>query len=43
MLTGQVQTHFYANRNSIISFEDFCQKIQLFLKGLEWECLNLIK
>ena len=27
MLTGQAQTHFYANRESIVSFDDFCRKI----------------
>ena len=43
MLTGQAQTHFYANRESIVSFDDFCQKIRLFFEGPEWERLNLIK
>ena len=35
MLTGQAKTHFYANRESIVSFDDFCQKIRLFFKGPE--------
>ena len=43
MLTGQAQTHFYANRESIVSFDDFCRKIRLFFEGPEWERLNLIK
>ena len=43
MLTSQAQTHFYVNRKSIVSFDDFCQKIRLFFEGPEWECLNLIK
>lgn len=43
MLTGQTQTHFYTNRDSITSIEDFCQKIRLFFKNPKWECLNLIK
>ena len=43
MLTGQAQTHFYANRESIVSFKDFCRKIRLFFEGPEWERLNLIK
>ena len=43
MLTGQAQTHFYANRDSIMSFDDFCRKIRLFFEGPEWERLNLIK
>ena len=43
MLTDQARTHFYANCDSITSFEDFCQKIRLFFKGLEWEYLNFIK
>ncbi len=43
MLTCQTQTHFYANRDSIMSFDDFCRKIRLFFEGPEWERLNLIK
>lgn len=27
----------------MVLFDDFCQKIRLFFKGLEWEYLNLIK
>ena len=43
MLTRQAQTHFYTNCKSIVSFDNFCQKIQLFFKGPEWKRLNLIK
>lgn len=43
MLTSQAQTHFYANREFITSFDDFCRKIRLFFEGPEWERLNLIK
>ena len=35
ILTGQAQTHFYANHDSITSFQDFCQKIRLFFEGPE--------
>ena len=43
MLIDQAQTYFYANRESIVLFNNFCQKIQLFFEGLERERLNLIK
>lgn len=43
MLTGQAQTHFYTNPESIMSFDDFWQKIQLFFEEPEWKCFNLIK
>ena len=43
MFTGQTETHFHANLDSIISFEDFCRKIRLFFESPEWERLNLIK
>lgn len=43
MLTSQAQTHFYANSEFIVLFDDFCQKIQLFFESLEWKYFNLIK
>ena len=43
MLTGQAQTHFYANCDSITTFKDLCRKIGLFFEGPDWERLNLIK
>ena len=43
MLTGQAKTHLYANRDSIITLDDFCRMIRLFFEGQDWEPLNLIK
>jgi hypothetical protein len=43
MLTRQTQTHFYANRDDTVNFEEFCAKMQLFSEGSEWQRLNLIK
>ena len=43
ILTGQSQTYIYTNCKSIVLFDDFCQKIQLFFRDPEWKRLNLIK
>lgn len=43
ILISQTYTHFYTHYDSIIWFKDFCQKIRLFFKDVEWKRLNLIK
>ncbi len=43
MLISEVQTHFYGNHESIVLFNNFCPKIQLFFESPEWERFNFIK
>ena len=43
MLSGQALTHYYANRGSAASFDDFCQNMRTFFEGPEWERYNLAK
>ncbi len=43
MLSGQAQTHFYANRGDTSTFDQFCTNMQFFFEGLEWQRLNLTK
>ena len=43
MLSDQALTHYYANRGSAASFDDFCQNMRTFFEGPEWERYNLTK
>lgn len=36
ILTSQSQTHFYTNYESLVLFDNFCQKIQLFFGNAKW-------
>lgn len=43
MLSGQAQSHFYANGGTTPTWEEFYMKMQLFFEGPEWQRLNLTK
>lgn len=40
ILSGQAQTHYYANRRDTSTFDQFCTNMQLFFEGPEWQCLT---
>ena len=43
MLTGQAQSHYYANGGTTASWEEFCRKMETFFEGPEWQRLNLTR
>ena len=43
MLSGQVQTYYYANHGNASTFDQFRINMQLFFKGPKWQRLNLTK
>jgi hypothetical protein len=43
MLRDQIQIHFYSNRISFSSFNEFCQTMKMFFERFEWQRLNLVK
>ncbi len=43
MLKKEILTHYYANQNNFLTFDQFCTNMRQFYEKSEWQRLNLAK